>query len=58
MAVHAYNPSTGEAEAGGLLQAKASLVYIVNSRPVRALQGDFASEIQQTKEYRRTWPAC
>jgi hypothetical protein len=33
---HAFNPSTWEAEAGGFLSFKASLVYIWSSRTARA----------------------
>jgi hypothetical protein len=36
--VHAFNPSTWEAEAGGFLKFKASLVYRVSSRTARATQ--------------------
>jgi hypothetical protein len=38
--VHAFNPSTLEAEAGGFLSSrpKASLVYKVSSRTARAIQ--------------------
>jgi hypothetical protein len=35
---HAFNPSTWEAEAGGFLEFKASLVYKVSSRTARATQ--------------------
>jgi hypothetical protein len=34
----AFNPSTWEAEAGGFLEFKASLVYKVSSRTARATQ--------------------
>jgi hypothetical protein len=33
--VHAFNPSTWEAEAGGISEFKASLVYKVSSRTAR-----------------------
>jgi hypothetical protein len=36
--VHAFNPSTWEAEAGGSLESEASLVYRVSSRTARATQ--------------------
>ena len=36
--VHISNPRTREAEAGGSLEFETSLVYIVNSRTVRATQ--------------------
>jgi hypothetical protein len=35
---HTFNPSTREAEAGGSLEFKASLVYKVSSRTARATQ--------------------
>jgi hypothetical protein len=35
---HAFNPSTREAEAGGFLEFKTSLVYKVSSRTARAMQ--------------------
>jgi hypothetical protein len=35
---HAFNPSTGEAEAGGFLIFEDSLVYKVSSRTARAMQ--------------------
>jgi hypothetical protein len=35
---HAFNSSTWEAEAGGFLRFKASLVYRVSSRTTRATQ--------------------
>jgi hypothetical protein len=37
MVVHAFNPSTWEAEAGRSLEFKASLVYRVSSRTARAI---------------------
>jgi hypothetical protein len=36
--VHAFNPKTQEAEAGGLSEFEASLVYKVSSRTARAIQ--------------------
>jgi hypothetical protein len=36
--VHAFNPSTQEAEAGGFSEFEASLVYRVSSRIARATQ--------------------
>ena len=36
MVAHAFNPTTQEAEAGGSLEIRASLAYIVSSRTVRA----------------------
>jgi hypothetical protein len=36
--VHAFNPSTREAEAGGISEFEASLVYKVSSRRARAIQ--------------------
>lgn len=38
MVVYACTPSNREAEAGGLLQVEASLSYIVNTRPAKAIQ--------------------
>jgi hypothetical protein len=46
--VHAFNPSTWEAEAGGFLSFKASLVYRVSSRIARATQRNPVSK-NQTK---------
>lgn len=37
MMVYAFNPSTREAEAGRSLGLQASLVYILNSMPVRTI---------------------
>ena len=36
MVVHAYNISTQEVETGDCHKSKASLFYLVNSRPARA----------------------
>jgi hypothetical protein len=36
--VHAFNPSTWEAETGGFLSSRPSLVYRVSSRTARAIQ--------------------
>jgi hypothetical protein len=44
MVVHAFNPSTWEAEAGGFLEFKASLVYKVSSRTARAIQRNTVSK--------------
>jgi hypothetical protein len=41
---HAFNPSTWEAEAGGFLSSRDSLVYRVSSRTARALQRNSASK--------------
>jgi hypothetical protein len=38
MMVHAFNPSTWEAEAGRFLEFEASLVYRVSFRTARATQ--------------------
>jgi hypothetical protein len=39
MVVHAFNPSTWKAEAGGFLSSKSEfLVYRVSSRTARAIQ--------------------
>jgi hypothetical protein len=42
--VHAFNPSTREAEAGRSLEFEASLVHRVSSRTARATHGDPASK--------------
>jgi hypothetical protein len=44
---HAFNPSTWEAEAGGFLSSKASLVYKVSSRTARAIKGNPVSKKQK-----------
>jgi hypothetical protein len=41
---HAFNPSTREAEAGGISEFEASLVYKVSSRTARAIQRNPASK--------------
>ena len=41
---HTFNPNTEEAEAGGSLKLKASLVYRVSSRTVRVTQRDHVSK--------------
>jgi hypothetical protein len=51
---HAFNPSTWEAEAGGFLTFKASLVYRVSSRTARATQRNLVSEKQnKTKQNKK-----
>ena len=51
MVVHAFNPSTWEAEAGRLSEFQASLVYKVSSRTVRAIQRNPVSKKQnKTKQ--------
>jgi hypothetical protein len=47
--VHAFNPSTWEAEAGGFSEFKASLVYRVSSRTARAIQKNPVSKNQKNK---------
>jgi hypothetical protein len=42
--VHAFNPSTREAEAGRSLEFKASLIYRVSSRTARATQRNPVSD--------------
>jgi hypothetical protein len=44
MVAHAFNPSTWEAEAGGIFEFEASLVYRVSSRTTRAIQRNPVSE--------------
>jgi hypothetical protein len=46
MVVHAFNPSTREAEAGGF-ELKASLVYRVIPRTARAIQRNPVSKNQK-----------
>ena len=41
---HAFNPSIWEAEAGGISEFEASLVYKVSSRTARAIQRNPASK--------------
>ena len=47
--VHAFNPSSWEAEAGGSLEFAASLVYRVSSRTARATQRNPVSKKNKTK---------
>ena len=47
--VHAFNPSTWEAEAGRLSEFQASLVYKVSSRTVRAIQRNPVSKNKNNK---------
>jgi hypothetical protein len=47
---HTFNPSTWEAEAGGFLKFKASLVYRVSSRRARATQRNPVSKNQRERE--------
>ena len=53
MVAHAYNPSTGEAEAGGFLSFEASLVYKVSSRIARAKQRNPVSKNQNRKKEKK-----
>jgi hypothetical protein len=47
----AFNPSTREAEAGGLLEFEVSMVYKVSSRTARATEKTLSrkTKIQKTK---------
>jgi hypothetical protein len=45
----AFDPSTREAEAGDFSEYKASLVYKVSSRTVRAIQRNSVSKNQKEK---------
>jgi hypothetical protein len=47
--VHAFNPSTWEAEAGGSFEFEANLVYKVSSRTARAIQRDPVSRKKKKK---------
>ena len=47
--VHAFNPSTWEAEAGGFLEFEVSLVYRVSSRTARATQRNPVSKNKTPK---------
>jgi hypothetical protein len=51
---HTSNPSTWEAEAGGFLSSRASLVYKVSSRTARATQRNPVSKNQPTKQTNKT----
>ena len=50
MVVHAFNPSTWEAEAGEFLSSEASLVYKVSSRTARAIKRNPVSKNKQTNK--------
>ena len=50
MVVHAFNPSTWEAEAGGFLSSEANLVYTVSFRTARATQRNPVSKNKQTNK--------
>jgi hypothetical protein len=52
MVAHAFNPSTWEAEAGGIFEFEASLVYRVSSRTAR-LQRNPVSRNQKKKKRRK-----
>jgi hypothetical protein len=49
--VHAFNPSTWEAEARQISEFKASLVYKVSSRTARAIQRNPVSKTKQKRIY-------
>jgi hypothetical protein len=51
---HAFNPSTGEVEAGGFLEFEASLVYRVSSRTARAIQRNPVSKNQNKQTKKKT----
>ena len=53
MVAHAFDPSTWEAEAGGSLIFKASLVYRVSSRTARAAQRNLVSKKQNKQKDRK-----
>jgi hypothetical protein len=49
---HAFNPSTWEAEAGGILSSKPASFYRVSSRTARATQRNPVSKKQKKKRER------
>jgi hypothetical protein len=51
--VHAFNPSTREAEAGRFSEFKASLVYKVSSKTARAVQRNPISKNQKRKRKKK-----
>ena len=55
MVVHAFNPSTWEAEGGGF-EFKASLVYRVSSRTATAAQKSPVSKKKKNKKKQSTPP--
>ena len=58
--VHAFNPSTREAEAGGFLSSRPSLVYKVSSRTARATQRNPVSKKKKKSKLELSWelPPC
>ena len=48
--MHAFNPSTWEAEAGGFSEFEASLVYKVSSRTARVIQRNPVSKKTKKKK--------
>jgi hypothetical protein len=46
---HVFNPSTQEAEVGGISEFEASVVYRVSSRTARAIQRNPEKKNQKTK---------
>ena len=59
MVMHAFKPSTQEAEAGGFLSSEASLVYRASSRTARATQRNPVSKQNQTWVVLRVrWSQC
>jgi hypothetical protein len=51
--VHAFNPSTWEAEAGGSLEFEASLVYRMSSRTAIATQRNPVSKKNKNKNKKK-----
>jgi hypothetical protein len=56
--VHAFNPSTWEAEAGGFLEFAAILVYRVSSRTARATQRNPVSKQTNKQTYKKKSILC
>ena len=50
--VHAFNPSTWEAETGLISEFEASLVYRVSSKRARATQRNLISKNQKEDTYK------
>jgi hypothetical protein len=50
--VHAFNPSTPEADIGKSLKFKVSLIYRASSRTARATQGNPVSKKKKKKKAR------
>jgi hypothetical protein len=56
--VHAFNPGTREAEAGGISEFEASLVYRVSSRTARATQRNPVSKKPKNKQTKNSSTYC